>query len=249
MDDVQARSGLDHDKNTNITVTKKVEVDPVTAKSTMRSADGSRTTSPVRSPTKHSGGDDATAETTTPSSTKATPAPSPTPTPPPPKVKVAQAKAVEVENEAMVDLPSVTKKAYDKAVAAFTSGDFGKAIDEYSLVIDDLNDETSEGMVAWKCKLFTSRSDCYLQTGQERLCCNDCTAVLELRPSYPKALLNRAKGMREREKFRDAFTDFQNLILLKHQPSLADAKRGMDEMVKLLNQTGDRDWVRKNRQV
>lgn len=48
----------------------------------------------------------------------------------------------------------------------------------------------SEG---WQARVLLLRSGCFLQTGQARNCCEDCSKVLTLRPDTSKALLNRGK--------------------------------------------------------
>jgi hypothetical protein len=54
--------------------------------------------------------------------------------------------------------------------------------------------------------------------------------------------------MQQREKFQDAFTDFQQCVLLKASNERA-GRHGMQEVSKMLEQMGEGSWVRKNRRV
>ena len=86
-----------------------------------------------------------------------------------------------------------------------------------------------------------------------------CPPAFPLHPRAPPPLPARARqGFQEREKLRDAFTDFQTAVLLCARCGASDpeaggvksaATKGLQEMVKWLNQQGDGKWVRENRRT
>lgn len=155
------------------------------------------------------------------------------------------AAPIEV-SEDLPPLNGLSKETLDEAENAERTGDFGGAIDHYSSVLSDITEDDS--LVGWRLKLLSARSNCYLQTGQARKCCLDCDAILTIQPSNTKALLYRGKGYMDREKLRDSFTDYQSAALV-NDSNKAAAMKGMNEVSKMLVQSGDSKWIRENRKI
>lgn len=69
--------------------------------------------------------------------------------------------------------------------------------------------------------LYTNRAQARLKDGQLRQCVEDCGRALELDPGSYKALQRRAAANEQREKYKDAASDFAEVVRLKPDDALA----------------------------
>eukprot|EP00040_Diaphanoeca_grandis_P005551 m.33336 g.33336 ORF g.33336 m.33336 type:complete len:613 (-) comp16800_c0_seq1:156-1994(-) len=139
------------------------------------------------------------------------------------------------------DTPQAVLRAKESGNSAYKMGQFGEAMAFYTQAIDGLTsvkDETSP-LAAIKSALYTNRAIAALKDGQLRACTDDCTASLKLDKTNYKAFYRRAVANEQREKYKEATTDFA--LYLSANPSDQLARNGHQRSLKSAKQH-DPSW-------
>ncbi|KAM4688913.1 sperm-associated antigen 1 [Discoglossus pictus] len=84
-----------------------------------------------------------------------------------------------------------------------------------------------------ECALYTNRALCYLKLGQYEEARQDCECALQKDVSNIKALYRRAQAYRGLENYQACANDLQKLLSI--DPSVAEAKKQLDEVTSLLS--------------
>mmetsp|Transcript_11028 Transcript_11028/g.32957 ORF Transcript_11028/g.32957 Transcript_11028/m.32957 type:complete len:473 (+) Transcript_11028:3-1421(+) len=159
----------------------------------------------------------------------------------------AAAATATADNADRPALPALSAKLLADAEKCLSAGDFAGASEGFDEAAASLEDSGAEFYPA-RCEMVVKRAECLLHDGKARDATEDCSTMLELCPNHSELLLRRAKAYQQREKFRDAFNDYQACVLQK-QKNEQNARRGLREVIKMLEQMGEGSWVRKNRKV
>lgn len=92
----------------------------------------------------------------------------------------------------------------------FKAADFENAIKSYTKCLDGMKDKQSE--LALKC--YANRAACYKQLSNFDGTIADCTAVLEVKPEDPKALIRRAQAYEACERYKSSLQDVRSVLAL-----------------------------------
>eukprot|EP00026_Physarum_polycephalum_P015338 Phypoly_transcript_15989.p1 GENE.Phypoly_transcript_15989~~Phypoly_transcript_15989.p1 ORF type:complete len:260 (+),score=87.70 Phypoly_transcript_15989:98-877(+) len=114
----------------------------------------------------------------------------------------------------------------------FNDKNYSEAIDQYTLAINTMDGGHAE--YPQECSIFyANRAACYAALGHNEETIKDCTASIELVPTYTKALLRRATAYESTNKLQKALDDFEKLYTIDPTLKVAiDAKVRLPPLVK-----------------
>ncbi|KAK7306006.1 hypothetical protein VNO77_43920 [Canavalia gladiata] len=90
----------------------------------------------------------------------------------------------------------------------------------------------------YNCVLLCNRATCRSKLGQFEKAVDDCTAAINLRPSYSKARLRRADTNAKLERWEASIQDYE--ILLRERPEEEEVKRALLEAQAQLKKRGEK---------
>lgn len=141
-----------------------------------------------------------------------------------PSSTFASAKGGNVHVMARAELRTLrlTERCRQEGNQAFTQGEYDKAMRKYSegLTVDSHNHQAN---ALFHCNRAAAACAMGLHTEAVR----DCDSALELRPSYGKALLRRARALVQLDRLGDAIRDFQTYVYV-----CGETKEAPEEKVK-----------------
>lgn len=141
-----------------------------------------------------------------------------------------------------VELPAELQAIIRKAESAVQNGQFGDAAELYTEAIDTLKSRQTTVSLEL-VSVLNARSKCRLNTGEARKAVEDGTEVLSADPANPIALMQRGQGNEMRERYKDAFLDY----LAATKIGTSGAQKRLQQVSKILEQSGESAWVRKQR--
>ncbi|XP_062394527.1 sperm-associated antigen 1 [Sardina pilchardus] len=109
------------------------------------------------------------------------------------------------------NLPPPLARLKNEGNHLFKNGQFGDAIEKYSLAIDGYTEAGTDSPEDL-CILYSNRAACYLKDGNSSDCITDCTKALELQPFSLKPLLRRAMAYESLERYRKAYVDYKTVL-------------------------------------
>jgi len=151
---------------------------------------------------------------------------------------------VEVIDEPETPLPPVPQSvtaAKDEGKKFFVAGDYGQAAEHYSRALDLLT-AAAQGSTPMAATLLSNRAACNLKTGQCRASVEDCNAALAITGTDAKLLLRRAAANEQRERYKDAFIDYKDVLAM--YPGHKVASEGFARAKKAVEFTSDFKWLR-----
>ncbi|XP_015235973.1 PREDICTED: sperm-associated antigen 1A-like [Cyprinodon variegatus] len=121
----------------------------------------------------------------------------------------------------------------------FKNGQFGDAIEKYSLAIDGCYEAGIDSPEDLSI-IYSNRAACYLKDGNSRDCIQDCDKALELQPFSLKPLLRRALANESLERYRKAYVDYK--MVLQIDNGVQAAHDSIHRITKALIEQDGPEW-------
>ncbi|CAL8396789.1 unnamed protein product [Gadus morhua 'NCC'] len=136
-------------------------------------------------------------------------------------------------------LPPPLARLKNEGNQLFKNGQFGEALEKYTLAIDGCADagvESPEDLGI----LHSNRAACYLKDGNSADCIQDCTRALELQPYSLKPLLRRAMAYETLERYKKAYVDYKTVLQI--DTGVQAAHDSVHRITKLLIDQEGPEW-------
>eukprot|EP00041_Stephanoeca_diplocostata_P004586 m.47350 g.47350 ORF g.47350 m.47350 type:complete len:384 (+) comp15214_c0_seq3:874-2025(+) len=151
------------------------------------------------------------------------------------------------DKDILNDLTPAVQSKVEKAEKKLSGADYAGAGDLFEEAANLVDNDASLAKV--RALLLVKRAACVLHDGGARAATETCKLALEADPACARALLVQGQALFQREKLKDAFSSYQDCILLGTHEHVSAAKVGLQEVIRMLNQEGSSSWVRQNRKV
>ena len=161
----------------------------------------------------------------------------------------------------VIELPKTITDFKDKANTQYASGQYAEALEFYSFAIDTLKQERTDNLELDKCYksnlsiLYNNRASCKLKICDYKSSIADCDSGLELLNNLSnlidpneiknrkvKLMVKKANAYEILEKFKDAFSQYEELMKLDHTNQ--NVQRDFNRIRQILKDSGDFEKMR-----
>ena len=124
------------------------------------------------------------------------------------------------EEEAEEQLLQRARAEKERGNGLFAASEYEEALLAYSEAVD-LAESLHPPRAAERAIFLANRAACHAKLGEHAQVVSDCTAALELRPEYVKALVRRGTAREALEEYHDACEDMKAAVALDPKAKVA----------------------------